>query len=270
MRKFGLFFSALLAIAALGAIIFFGRQHQADQLAAQRASHSALVAKQQPATKTASSTSSSKTTKKATKVNKKVGNNQPLKYVALGDSLAAGDYTSKENMAYEYVLTRYLKDTLGFKATLDGYWQAGATITSIAQPNYDNVVNMAPNLITIELGTNEQDQTNANYADAATFKTNLTNLVSGLKSDLPKAKIILLTTWKAETSASYDAAIKAVGTQYSVPVVDISSVYAKAGNIAQSGASSWTGSGDGYHPNDAGNQAIADLLAKQVDKFYVK
>jgi acyl-CoA thioesterase-1 len=269
MKKLGLFFSILVAIVALGAIIFFGRQHQADQLAAQRASHSALVAKQKTTTKPATKTSTS-SSKKATKINKKVGNNQPLKYVALGDSLAAGDYTSKENMAYEYVLTRYLKDTLGFKATLDGYWQAGATITSIAQPNYDSVVSIAPNLITIELGTNEQDQSNANYADVTTYKTNLTNLVSSFKSDLPKAKIILLTTWKADTGETYDAAIKAVGAKYSVPVVDISSVYEKSDNIAQSGSSSWAGSGDGYHPNDAGNQAIADLLAKQVDKLYVK
>lgn len=269
MRKIGLFFSALLAIAALGAIIFFGRQHQANQLAAQRASHSALVAKQQTTSKP-TVTASSSSHKKATKINKKVGDNQPLKYIALGDSLAAGDYTSKENMAYEYVLTRYLKDTLGFKATLDGYWEAGATITSIAQPNYDNVVDMAPNLITIELGTNEQDQTNANYADVTTYKTNLTNLVENFKADLPKANIILLTTWKADTSATYDAAIKAVGAKYSVPVVDISSVYAKSANIAQSGSTSWAGSGDGYHPNDAGNQAIADLLAKAVDKLYVK
>lgn len=270
MKKLGLFFSILVAIAALGAIIFFGRQHQADQLDAQRASHSALVAKHKTTNKPATKTSTSSRAKKATKINQKVGHNQPLKYVALGDSLAAGDYTSKENMAYEYILTRYLKNTLGFKATLDGYWQAGATITSIAQPNYDSVVNMAPNLITIELGTNEQDQTNANYADVTTYQANLTNLVSSFKSDLPKANLILLTTWKADTSDTYDAAIKAVGAKYSVPVVDISSVYDKSENIAQSGSNSWAGSGDGYHPNDAGNQAIAELLAKAVDKLYVK
>ncbi|WP_125711308.1 SGNH/GDSL hydrolase family protein [Lacticaseibacillus porcinae] len=267
MKKIGLFFAALLALVALGMIIFFGRQHQADQFAAQKASHAALVAKQ--AANSSSAVSSSTTTHKTNKVNQKVGHDQSLKYVALGDSLAAGDYTSKENMAYQYVFTRYLKDTLGYKATLDGFWQAGATITSIAQPNYDKVVAMAPNLITIELGTNEQDQTNPNYADATTFQTNLANLVAGFKSDLPKTKLILLTTWKADTSTSYNHAIKAVGTQYTVPVVDISKVYEKSSNIAQSGAKSWAGSGDGYHPNDAGNQAIADLLAKQADQFYV-
>ncbi|WP_407895108.1 SGNH/GDSL hydrolase family protein [Lacticaseibacillus sp. N501-2] len=270
MKKFGLFLAAIVAVAALGAIIFFGRQHQAEQLAAQAASHSALVAKHPAAAKSTPVSASSSSHQQTKQPNKKVGHNQPLKYVALGDSLAAGDFTSKEDLAYEYVLTRYLKNTLGFKATLDGYWEAGATLTSLAQPNYDNVVTMAPDLITIEFGTNEQDQTNPNYADPATFKTNLTNLVSGFKTDLPKAKIILLTTWKADTSAQYNAAIKAVGTQYAIPVVDISSVYAKSSNIAQSGATSWTGSGDGYHPNDAGNQAIADLLAKQVDRFYVK
>lgn len=269
MKKIGLFFAALLAMVALGMIIFFGRQHQADQFAAQKASHAALVAKHAANSRSTVSSSTNTHQKNTRKVNKKIGHDQPLKYVALGDSLAAGDYTSKENMAYQYVFTRYLKDTLGFKATLDGFWQAGATITSIAQPNYDKVVAMAPNLITIELGTNEQDQTNPNYADTTTFQTNLTNLVAGFKSDLPKAKLILFTTWKADTSATYDKAIKAVGTQYAIPVIDISKVYEKSSNIAQSGANSWAGSGDGYHPNDAGNQAIADLLAKQADQFYV-
>lgn len=269
MKKFGLFITAILAIAALGAIIFFGRQHQSAQLAAQASSHSALMAKQSTAShKKAKATTPSKTTTPAK--DKNVGKNQTLKYVALGDSLAAGDYTSKENMAYEYVLTRYLKDTLGYNATLDGYWKAGATITSLIQPNYNNIIKMAPDLITIELGTNEQDQTNPNYASSTTFKTNLVDLVGGLQSDLPKAKILLLTTWKANTSATYDAVIKAVGNQYNVPVVDIASVYAKSSNIAQSGATSWAGSGDGYHPNDAGNQAIADLLEKAVDDLYVK
>ena len=264
MRKFGFVVGVLVAIAAVGAIIFLGRQHQEDTLKDQAAAHAALVAKQKPAKAKATTTTSS-TKEEATSKTKK---GQSLKYVALGDSLAAGDYTTKENLAYQYVITRYLKDDLGFKATLDGYWEAGATIASIATPNYDSIVAMKPDLITIELGTNEQDTTNTYYARSSTYKTNLTGLVSKLQNDLPQAKIILLTTWKTETSTTYDKVIKAVGAKASVPVVDISSVWENAKNVSQQGDTSWTGSGDGYHPNDAGNKAIAKLVEKRLDKLY--
>ncbi|WP_461215326.1 SGNH/GDSL hydrolase family protein [Lacticaseibacillus sp. GG6-2] len=263
MKKFGFVAGTLVAIIAVVAIVFLGRQHQADILREQEASHASLVAKQ-----ATSSTATTSTTDHKASSSKTAKQGKRFKYVALGDSLAAGDYTTKEDRAYQYEITRYLKNDLGFKPTLDGYWQAGGTIASIATPNYDSIVAMNPDLITIELGTNEQDPNNADYARSVTFKTNLAGLVAKLQDDLPNTKIILLTTWQTETSAAYDKVIKSVGKKAAVPVVDISKVWENPKNISQQGDTSWTGTGDGYHPNDAGNKAIAKLVEKQLDQLY--
>ncbi len=183
--------------------------------------------------------------------------------------MAAGFYTAKETDSYQYRIRDYLKNNLGFSVSLDGFWKAGATVTSLALPNVQKVIAMKPDLISIEYGTNEQDTTNPYYATPEQFKTNLTQLVTQLRSALPKARIVLLTPWQSTTPAPYRQVVQAVGAANSGSVVDISSVWHNQANISSKTTQSWQGTGDGYHPSSQGNLAIARLMVKAIDKIYV-
>ena len=198
-----------------------------------------------------------------------IGAHKTIKYVALGDSLAAGYYTSAETKSYQYLIANHLRQNLGFKVNLDGFWQAGATISGNALPVITQAIAMQPDLVTIEYGTNEQDQTNPHFATPTQFKTNLTQLITRIQAQLPQVKIFVLTSWKAETANSYAKVAKTVSHTKHVTAVDISSVWQNPANTSTQQTKSWRGHGDGYHPNDRGNQAIANLVNAKIDQQLV-
>lgn len=272
-RKVGAGLIVVVSILTIGITIAIGRQRQSSLLADQAARYSASAAKepktdddaQEPAVDTNAAPDN-----RDDKV-RNIGKNRDLKYVALGDSLAAGYNTSEEKKAYQYLVENYLSDTMGFNTTLQGRWAPGNTVGGNALEEYNEVLGMKPDLITIEYGTNEQDRTNQFYARPETFLTNLSSLVGSYKTAFPNAKIVLLTTWKAETYEEYDAQIKAVAEKYDVKVADITDVWRKSKDtIAPKGAKSWRGEGDGYHPNDKGNREIADAIIKQLVDLYAE
>lgn len=267
MRKvFGYTLSILVGILLIGVIIVTGRAHQAKTLEDQTtAYHSQSVINASKA-KVAAKVSATAEAKEL----RKIGKGKKLKYVALGDSLAAGYYTSAKDKSYQYLVKSYLTNMLGFKTTLDGLWQGGATIASLAIPNYQKIDDMDPDLVTIEFGTNEQDSTNDYYAYPDTFEQNLTTLVQDLKKTNSKVKIILLTSWSSTTYKKYDSKVEAVAKKYKLQVANIHKVWAdKTDTVAAKGDDSWRGTGDGYHPNDKGNQEIAKIIEDQIDDLYV-
>jgi len=187
----------------------------------------------------------------------------PIRYVALGDSLAAGYYTTTAKKSYQYLVTDQLK-AQGYQVTLDGFWQAGATLAGYAWPKVDQVVAMQPDVITLEYGTNEQDRTNPNFATPSQYQQNLTKMITTLKTQLPHVKILVLTSWLAETAADYTAVVREVAKQQDVTMVNLTSIWQNQANISTPTTQSFQGHGDNYHPNNAGNRAISRAITAQL------
>ncbi|KRM72428.1 hypothetical protein FC34_GL000132 [Lacticaseibacillus brantae DSM 23927] len=184
--------------------------------------------------------------------------------MALGDSLAAGYYTTTEKNSYQYLVANQLKNQ-GYQVSLDGFWQAGATLQGFASPKINRVIAMVPDIITLEYGTNEQDRTNPNYASPKQYQHQLTSVIATLQAKLPKAKILVLTSWLAETAADYTAVVKQVAKQQHVTVVNLTPIWQETDNISTPATRSFQGQGDNYHPNDAGNRAIAKAIMAQLN-----
>lgn len=191
---------------------------------------------------------------------------QRLKYVALGDSLAAGLYASKQDKSYQYLVANYLQGKLHYDVTLNGKWETGKTVAEEALPNLSEIIAMKPDLVTIEFGTNEQNRDLPGYVSPAKFHANLAKLVKALKKSNPKMTIVLVTNWKSGTDAEYRSAYKRVAKRYHVQLVSLTDIWQDSRNIAPKGSKSWAGNADGYHPNDRGNKLIAQKINHTLAK----
>lgn len=264
MRKgLGTLLMIVIGIVLISVIIITGRQRHAHLLAQQSAANASLVKRN--AAKAAASSAADPTTQLA-----KIGHGKTVKYAALGDSLAAGYETSTRENSYQYLVQAYLKHTLGFaKVDLSGFWREGTTARIGGLANVGKVIAAKPDIVTVEYGTNDQDLTNPNYVYSDVFRTNMATLVNRLKKGLPHAKIVLVTSWNSPTAAEYDRQIKSVAKAAHVQIADISQVWRKDRNtISRKSQKSWRGHGDGFHPNDRGNQAIAKLIEAQLTAAY--
>ena len=117
------------------------------------------------------------------------------------------------------------------------------------------------NLMVVEIGTNDEA-----HMSAATFQTNYQSLISYLMAGSPNAQLVCLGPWRAATdnfgydaTTAYETAIQNVcksSTNSTAQYVDLSALYA---NKAYHNTT-----GDTFHPNNAGAQAIANAIVKAV------
>ena len=117
------------------------------------------------------------------------------------------------------------------------------------------------NLMIVELGTNDEV-----HMSAATFQTNYQSLISYLMAGSPNAQLVCLGPWRAATdnfgydaTPAYETVIQNVcksSTNSTAQYVDLSALYA---NKAYHNTT-----GDTFHPNNAGAQAIANAIVKAV------
>lgn len=130
-----------------------------------------------------------------------------------------------------------------------------------AGPDVDPVISMVqPDLVTIELGVNDYLKDDATPAHV---KDDLSALVDDLRRQLKKKppSIVLVIPYdiapgadeQAHSWAEYASAIRSLGVELSVGVLDMSSM-----GTAQPGGD-W--SADGLHPSDAGHRAMAQRAA---------
>ncbi|WP_375424412.1 SGNH/GDSL hydrolase family protein [uncultured Friedmanniella sp.] len=126
-----------------------------------------------------------------------------------------------------------------------------------AQPQLNPVLRLvAPDLVTIELGTNDYLRASASPQQV---QANLRQLVTGLRTALPDRtpSIVLVLPYRIGPGSSdadyhwddYVAATTALGTELGVGILDMSSM----GTSAPGG--SWAS--DGLHASDAGNAEMA-------------
>ena len=117
------------------------------------------------------------------------------------------------------------------------------------------------NLMVVELGTNDMV-----HMSAATFKTNYQSLISYLIANSPNVQLVCLGPWRAatdnfgyDTTPAYESAAQSVckdATNSTALYLDLSALYANK--------SYHNTTGDTFHPNNAGAQAIANEIVNAV------
>lgn len=117
------------------------------------------------------------------------------------------------------------------------------------------------NLVFVELGTNDMV-----HKSATTFQNDYQSLLTYLIAGSPNAQYVCLGPWRAatdnfgyDTTPAYETAIQNVcknSTNSTARYVDLSALYA---NKAYHNTT-----GDTFHPNNAGAQAIANAIVKAV------
>lgn len=191
-----------------------------------------------------------------------------INYVALGDSLTAGWYATGLDKAYVNLVAAGLKDRMGFDVVTTQNAHAGVLlswgITQVARVNA-----IKPDLITIELGTNDADS--RHLTDIVLFETQLNSLIDKLTEVGYNPAIVLVTTWGTGVSANdYDAVIKKVGQERSIPVADISYIKRDPSSRGPEGIDTHLGKSDIYHPNDQGMKQISEVIYKQAEPLLIK
>lgn len=194
---------------------------------------------------------------------KRVEQGKKLTYVAMGDDIAAGHYTSTERAAYPYLVAAYLQKQLDFKVTMKSVWESGATIGTSGLSNINTVVNNKPDIITIQYGNNEQTSPGST---ANLYQTNLNQTIKQLQAKLPKVRIILITPWNQ--NSAFKKAVVSTSELTGTKVVDISTIQTAKNTIANRGTISWAGAVSGNWPNNAGNAEIATAIEQTVLKMY--
>lgn len=257
MRKFfGGAIIVLVSIVLIAVMAHLGNQRQAAQLEAQASAYTDRT----PVKRSASAASD---TVKSSSSSSKIKERRKVTYVAVGDDIAAGHYTTTAKASYQYLVAAYLQKQLGFTVTMSNFAKSGATIGTSGLPNVGSIVAKKPDLVTIQYGNNEQTATGST---ASLYQTNLTKLVRDLQAKLPKAKIILLTPWTQ--NAAFKRAAVAAGKTTGAPIVDLSPIQTAADTSAKPGTRSWSGPVSGDWPNDNGNAKIAGAINQAVSQLY--
>lgn len=257
MRKiFGGIVIILFSIGLIVSMAFIANQRQQAQLEKGPATYANLKLAKQPSTKISDLKTRSNDLKR-------VGQGKKLTYVAMGDDIAAGHYTSTEKAAYPYLVAAYLQKQLDFKVAMKSVWKSGATIGTSGLSNIDTVANNKPDIITIQYGNNEQTSPGST---ANLYQTNLNQAIKQLQARLPKVKIILVTPWTQ--NSAFKKAVVSVSKLTGTKVIDISAIQTAKDTNAVKGAISWAGPVSGDWPNNAGNVRIANAIEQTVLKMY--
>lgn len=145
-----------------------------------------------------------------------------------------------------------------------GAFSSDWTVTTNPWNTLAAVVTLHPHLCVISLGINDW----LGAVLVATYQTNLTTIVSALQA--AGIDVLLVTPFPSSTSAggisvatqdTFVAAMKAVGTAKSAPVVDF---YTNVGGTWVAANASGLASADGFHPNFAGYTRMQTLIQAAI------
>lgn len=190
---------------------------------------------------------------------------EELVYLPIGDSLAAGAYATTKEQSYVSVFSSLINKKMGYDVkVIDSYAISGSGLKDNAIPNLDHIIANKPDLITIELGTNDLEESKEKtYSTPEEFNELLSEFVSNLQKELgDSTKILLVTTWnRHQHSINYDTVITEVGANKNVPVVNIQSVWQnRTDTFGPEGRDTFLGESDASHPNDKGHSEIGNKI----------
>ena len=149
----------------------------------------------------------------------------------------------------------------------------GNTVKRIIDRSYDfvgkKIRDNTGDLFIIMSGINDSSAGNAaKYASPPAYKKNLNTLLDMIYAEHPEADVILMTpTYSGNdgrTLDMYAKQMKDVGTERSIPVIDMHSLWMNhwLKGAPNYGQGDWLADGDSCHPTDIGHEAIADYMVQ--------
>ncbi len=183
---------------------------------------------------------------------------EPLKLVALGDSLTAG-YLLPQDQGFPAVLERELKARGHDVVVINGGVSGDTTADGLAR--LDWTIPEGANGVLLELGANDM----LRGLDPTIPRGNLREILTHLKArNIP----VFLMGMKAQRNlgASYVSAFDTIypdlAAEFNVPLYDffLEGVAGNSGLTLQ----------DGLHPNAAGVQKIVSLTVPRIEEFLAK
>ena len=197
------------------------------------------------------------------------------RYMAMGDSLAAGYGAIPATQGYAYLLYQEgVFDTVA-NTLLSNVGLIGATSQDVLDKQVPLAINpFMPTVITITVGGNDLASilTGADPATIlANFHVNLTNIFFELRTQLPDAKIYINNLYDipeipgATTAVLlFNGILEAVASGFNVPVADAFSAFEGRKGlrlIQRNGADQFE-----VHPSNAWHRAIANAFKAVIEK----
>jgi acyl-CoA thioesterase-1 len=181
---------------------------------------------------------------------------RPLQVAFAGDSLTYGLFASSEDAGYRpRVIT-------GLEASGPVRWSSGGEIGNTIE-TVTSIIDFpeTADLAILALGTNDVVRTPADRIPAI-----YDALMRKVRNSAPGAAVICLGVWSdAAGRRDYDAPIQASCRDGGGTFVSLESVYETPGTRGPAGKQAFGGISDDFHPNDAGYEAIAELVLSRID-----
>jgi lysophospholipase L1-like esterase len=189
--------------------------------------------------------------------------------LVVGDSISAGWFATTSARAYPAQLLRLLREADA---------RAGRASQVLAVPGTRAVDGLEAlralptvpraDLIVVEFGTNDYGHLPNPIGD---FQRTYQALLALLSGASPQATVVCVSVWAPRAApnplgvsgARYDEVISqtcAALPRHPGRYVDISAIYADPAAHGPNGRPVWLGTGDEFHPNDAGHLAIAQAI----------
>ena len=189
---------------------------------------------------------------------------EPVLIVCFGDSVTGVYYHTGSRRAYTDMLSIALRkyDPLAEVATINAGISGHTTVNGLARIDKD-VLEHQPTLVTVMFGLNDMTR-----VPLSQYRANLMKIVTKCRS--VGAEVLLCTpnnvittsTRPTEKLIQYCEAVRAVGRELEVPVVDC---YQELDTLRQRDALTWRLlMSDAIHPNMDGHKRIAEMLAKSI------
>ncbi|WP_284990867.1 MULTISPECIES: SGNH/GDSL hydrolase family protein [unclassified Arthrobacter] len=163
----------------------------------------------------------------------------------IGDSLTDGWNATEQPKSFRPLVAAGLEAGGKVDATAD--FKAGANLAQVAA-----LANIpaAPDLVVLELGTNDVNKT-----DLGAFRANLESLLTRLTAAKPV--LVCVGTWQFGTTQGFDTQIQQACEARGGKFVKIGDLRENPATVAPKGSAVYPLAADGNHPNDAGHAEIA-------------
>jgi acyl-CoA thioesterase I len=176
---------------------------------------------------------------------------RPLRVAFIGDSLDFGLYASEPRSGFHQLMLDAWRATGPVVDTpLDSL--GGTARNALRNDRFP----MNQDVILVELGTNDFDR-----VDHHAFRRDYDELIARLHAASPKAALVCVGIWRpADAAQRFDTIIKDLCESRG-------GAFRRIGDLAEddllkgpSGAATFSGPSDNFHPNDRGHRAIADRM----------
>jgi acyl-CoA thioesterase I len=186
--------------------------------------------------------------------------------VFLGNSLTEGMFATTQARDYAYTTAARTGKTF----VVDSEYGVTAVYTAQKMQASNPKLKVVPGdalYVVIELGTNDVAASGETLTE---FKTAYDYILARVHRDAPNARLICLGTWRdptagvSESGYAYNQIIQSLCMSFAGTYIELGDLYVNYSYHGPAGRSTWLGTGDWFHPNDAGHAAIAARVAAVI------